>query len=106
MSSVIQLVDHLFEAVLKEDVGRVRSLLKVGADADRQVRSPMGGTLARELQITSVRHLARVLQQESTLRMFDAEVSPTLSRFSCVTKKSCLRFFLFVFLFVGANIAQ
>ncbi|KAG0726935.1 Caspase Dronc [Chionoecetes opilio] len=66
------LVGHLFEAVLNEDVGRVRSLLRVGADADQHAVRDATGWLARELQITSVRHLARVLHHDSILRVFDA----------------------------------
>ena len=75
ITSVFQLVGHLFKAVLNEDVARVRSLLSVGADADQRVQGAMRGALVRELKITSARHLAQVLQHESILRMFDTDVS-------------------------------
>lgn len=65
----------MVEAVLKEDVARVRSLLGVGADVDEQVRGVRG------LDITSIRDLARVLQYESILKVFDAEVSLNMSSF-------------------------
>ncbi|XP_050738131.1 caspase Dronc-like isoform X2 [Eriocheir sinensis] len=67
------LATHLFEAVLKEDVRRVRSLLSVGADADQEVGCAGRGPLGRELQVTSARQLARALRHKSILRALDTE---------------------------------
>ncbi|KAK8402703.1 hypothetical protein O3P69_000803 [Scylla paramamosain] len=88
------LVSHLLEAVLKEDVTRVRSLLSVGADVDKPVRGATGGALARELHISSIRHLARVLQHESILRVFDAErrKSTDLKAEACTATQSSTSF--------------
>lgn len=69
-----QLACHLFEAVLKENTRRVRSLLSVGADADQELCRAGKGPLCRELQITSPRGLARSLRHESILRALDTEV--------------------------------
>lgn len=70
-----QLASHLFEAVLNEDMRKVRSLLSVGVDADQEVEWAVRGPLACELQVTTARHLACSLSHESILRALDTEVS-------------------------------
>lgn len=97
-----QLANHLFEAVLKEDVRRVRSLLSVGADADQEVGCPGRGPLGRELQVTSARQLASALRHESILRALDTEVSGDTMLITIYTTRNILLIlpnFLMAFLY-------
>ncbi|KAK7079644.1 hypothetical protein SK128_009795 [Halocaridina rubra] len=61
------LVSPLFEAVLQGNKGKVNTLTELGANLDCHAGESVDGILSRELNVTSVRHLAKMLYGDELL---------------------------------------
>lgn len=100
-----QLASHLFEAVMKEDVRKVRSLMSAGADADQKLECAVRGPLARELQVTTARQLAGALSHKSILRALHTGVSEnTLLGFISTQEQTQSYFAKFLVRVIHSNI--